>query len=188
MKTIQMHRNKIIKLLNQYQPTIKEVEFKSKILKFIEENIDCFSRNLDIGHITGSAWLINKNGDKALLTHHAKLNTWLQLGGHADGDQDILRVALKEASEESGISSIKAISEEIFDIDVHQIPANKKEKAHIHYDIRFILQVSSDEEIKINHESNELLWINKNIKELPTKEESILRMHKKWTNLKQIIS
>jgi 8-oxo-dGTP pyrophosphatase MutT (NUDIX family) len=80
---------------------------------------------------------------------------WLQLGGHADGDNDILRVALKEASEESGISSIKDISEEIFDIDVHQIPANKNEKAHIHYDIRFILQVSSDEKIKINHESNE---------------------------------
>ena len=188
MKTIQMHRNKIIKLLKQYQPTVKEVEFKSKILKFIEENADCFSRNLDIGHITGSSWLINKNGDKALLTHHAKLNTWLQLGGHADGDNDILRVALKEASEESGISSIKDISEEIFDIDVHQIPANKNEKAHIHYDIRFILQVSSDEKIKINHESNELLWINKNIVNLPTKEESILRMHKKWTNLKQIIS
>ena len=177
-----MHRNKVINLLKLYQPTHKEFGYKNRLLKFIDENKNCFDRELETGHITGSAWLINKTGDKALLIHHAKLNKWLQPGGHADGDPDILSVAIKEASEESGISSISPVSEEIFDIDIHEIPANKKEQSHFHYDIRFILQVTSDEEITINRESHELLWYGKDIKSLPTKEESVLRMHRKWTN------
>lgn len=178
-----MHRKKIIDLLQQYQPKLKEIHYKEKMLKFINENENCFERSLEIGHITGSAWLINKDGDKALLMQHAKLNNWFQLGGHADGDSDILAVAIKEASEESGISAIKAISNDIFDIDIHEIPANHKEKSHFHYDIRFLLQVASDETIKINRESNQLLWFCRNTENLPSKEESIIRMHNKWINL-----
>ena len=177
-----MHRNKIINLLKIYQPTPREFSYKNRILKFIEENNNCFDRELETGHITGSAWLINKTGDKVLLMHNAKLNKWLQPGGHADGNSDILSVAIKEASEESGISSISAVSKKIFDIDIHKIPANKKEQTHFHYDIRFILQVTSNEEMAINRESHELLWCGKDIKSLPTKEESVLRMHRKWTN------
>lgn len=182
-----MHRIKVIHLLQQYNPVAQdELEFKHQMLFFIENNVDCFERSLTIGHITASCWLLNQDGSKALLTHHAKLDNWFQLGGHCDGDSDVLAVAIQEAQEESGIINIKPIDNDIFDIDIHLIPDNKKESAHYHYDIRFLLQVMSNEEIIQSNESKALKWIDKNIKELPTTSRSVVRMFNKWANLKQI--
>ncbi len=163
-----MKRDYLIKLLNNYAPTEEEVLAKKSILTFVSSFENCFERELDVGHVTGSAWLLNKEGDKALLLHHRKLNRWFQPGGHADGDSNILAVALKEAKEESGIKMIEPIFENIFDLDVHQIPSNLKEKEHFHYDIRFLLQVKSDEDLHINDEAKELRWISKNRNELMT--------------------
>ena len=89
-------------------------------------------------------------------------------------------MAIKEAQEESGIQAIIAIDNQIFDIDIHAIPANSKDKEHFHYDIRFLLQVQSDEKQQINEESKELRWIGKSKANLPTNEESITRMFNKW--------
>jgi hypothetical protein len=178
-----MHRAHLHDLLQRYQPTAEEIEFKSSILAFIQEQPDCFKRSLAIGHITASCWLVSKDGSKALLMHHAKLNRWFQLGGHCDGDWNTLAVAIKEAQEESGIMAIKPISSDIFDIDVHLIPANSKEAEHYHYDIRYLLQVTSDEEVVHNRESKELRWIGKDSHELPTQERSVVRMFQKWTQL-----
>ena len=116
-----------------------------RMLHFIGSTPDCFERTHAEGHMTGSAWLINPAGDKALLTLHHKLQRWMQTGGHADGDPDTLRVALREAEEESGISGILPESTEIFDIDIHLIPARpaKGEPAHYHYDVRYLLRHSS---------------------------------------------
>lgn len=176
-----MYRKKLIKLLEKYIPSSKE-EHKTKedLITFINENHNCFDRELEKGHITGSSWLLNKEGDKALLMHHMKLDRWFQPGGHADGDSDILAVAIKEAQEESGINAIEAVDGEIFDIDIHLIPENKKDKSHFHYDIRFLLQVKSDEELSNNGEAKELRWINREGVSSLTKEESVIRMVRKW--------
>src|SRR5215510_11521790 len=91
--------------------------------QFVAANPNCFERSLQIGHVTGSAWIVDLDRTHALLTHHRKLNKWLQLGGHADGDPDILRVALREAREESNLDAIRPVSENIFDVDIHVIPA-----------------------------------------------------------------
>ena len=177
-----MKRSQLIELLKKYNPSDKEeIVFKKEILSFMNQNIDCFERSLTIGHITASSWLINKDGSKTLLLHHAKLNKWFQLGGHCDGESDVLAVAIKEAQEESGITSIVPVDTNIFDIDIHLIPENSREKAHYHYDIRFLLQVTSDEEIIQNKESKELRWIGKGINELPTQNPSVIRMFNKWT-------
>ena len=176
-----MHRTLILDLLKEYSPMAKdEKNYKDEIILFIQENQDCFERTNIAGHITSSAWILNKTGNKALLTHHAKLNDWFQLGGHCDGNIDVLEVALNEAREESGIKEIKPLINEIFDIDIHLIPTNGKETSHYHYDIRFLLQVKSDEVIKKNNESKELLWIDKYHKNLPTNKKSIIRMFNKW--------
>lgn len=169
------------KLLQRYHPVnSQEQMFKEKILLFIDQNVDCFERTLEIGHITASAWLQNKDGSKALLLHHAKLNRWFQLGGHCDGDLDVLAVAIKEVQEESGIQNIVPVSTEIFDLDIHEIPATSREKVHDHYDVRFLLKVVGDEEIIQNKESKELRWIGKNRAELPTNNASVVRMFDKW--------
>ncbi|MCK9543288.1 MAG: NUDIX hydrolase [Novosphingobium sp.] len=179
-----MHRRSLIEMLNKYCSEYKaELEFKSRIIDFVNLYSECFKRSLSIGHITASSWLLNKDHSKALLLHHNKLNRWFQLGGHCDGNSDVLAVSIKEAQEESGILGIAPVCNEIFDIDIHLIPENPKEKAHYHYDIRFLLHVTSDEEIIKNHESKELRWISKDINDLPEKSDSLIRMFTKWVNL-----
>ncbi len=175
-----MKRSKLITLLHNYIPSSEEIEFKDDIINFINKYENCFERSLEVGHITASCWLLNKDHSKALLTHHAKLNKWFQLGGHCDGNPDVLEVALKEAKEESGIENIAPVNNSIFDIDIHLIPKNKKENEHFHYDIRFLLHVTSDEEIKKSDESNDLCWINRDIKSLPTDSKSVVRLFNKW--------
>ena len=130
-----------------------------RMLRFITSAPDCFERSHAEGHITGSAWLVNPSGDKALLTLHHKLQRWMQTGGHADGDAAPLRVALREAEEESGIYGIQPVSTEIFDIDIHLIPARsaKGEPAHYHYDVRYLLR-APHEEFVVSDESDALAW------------------------------
>ena len=179
-----MHRTNLLMLFARYLPNERdEVTFKHQMIRFIKRNEDCFKRGLTSGHVTASAWLISKDSSKALLRmHHARLHQWFQLGGHCDGDYEYLRVALKEAQEESGITSIIPVSQDIFDIDVHLIPSNARERLHYHYDIRFLLKVASDEQVKPNNESNELRWISKNRDELPTTSASVVRMFDKWVS------
>ncbi|MCL5875774.1 MAG: NUDIX hydrolase [Candidatus Dependentiae bacterium] len=174
-----MKREMLLKLLERYTPLIEEIVHKNKIINFIKNNTDCFERTLQEGHVTASAMLLNKNHTQALLMHHAKLDMWVQLGGHCDGESDVLQVAIKEAQEESGIMALEAVSSEIFDIDIHLIPANKKEAAHYHYDVRFLLHVVSDESIVQNSESKALQWFDVTGATLPTKERSVVRLFEK---------
>ena len=179
-----MHRNRLIQLLENYHPEDQEeIAAKQRMLEFIFNNKDCFERSLECGHITASSWLLNKDHTHALLMHHAKLDLWVQLGGHCDGNANVLEAAVKEAQEESGIMNIKPLSQDIFDIDIHFIPANKKEKEHYHYDVRFLLHVTGDEDFVQNNESKELRWISKNCNDLPTDARSVVRMFDKWMML-----
>jgi len=141
----------------------------------VQANPDCFRRELLEGHVTGSAWLLNPAGDAVLLTHHRKLDIWVQLGGHADGDPDIPRVALREAAEESGLSDIRLLSPDIFDIDIHAIPARGREPAHFHYDCRFLMQAGSERYV-VTDESHDLEWIRLDDIARYTTEESVMRM------------
>jgi 8-oxo-dGTP pyrophosphatase MutT (NUDIX family) len=152
------HRKNLIHLLNNYNPDNKsEQQAKNIIESFVEKNTNCFERENLNGHITASCWLVCPNKARVLLTHHKKLDLWLQLGGHCDGDSEVLNVALNEAREESGISNIMPLSNKIFDIDVHPIPTYKKTPQHIHYDIRFLIQATSTN-YTVSNESNDLKW------------------------------
>ena len=180
-----MHRTYLKSLLDDYHPLNQEEQnFKSEMLSFLSAHPDCFERSLEKGHFTASAWLLNPDGSKALLMHHAKLGQWFQLGGHCDGNPDVLAVALKEALEESGLDRIKPVYSGIFDLDIHLIPENPKDQAHYHYDVRFILQ-SETETVKINRESKQLLWIDSNPLSLPTNNFSIVRMFHKWLEMRK---
>ena len=155
-----MNRAALLKSLANFKPNNQEKkEIINHLILFIELDTNCFSRNNIKGHVTGSAWLTNDK-DQVLLTHHKILNKWLQLGGHCDGQSDVLEVAKKEAFEESGIQNIQAKNNEIFDIDIHFIPANKMEDSHFHYDIRYHLETKASN-ITISNESNDLKWFKK---------------------------
>jgi 8-oxo-dGTP pyrophosphatase MutT (NUDIX family) len=176
-----MHRNNIIQQLLSYQRQWKnETARVKRLIGFVSSNTECFERTFESGHVTGSAWVVNREGTHVLLTHHKKLNKWLQLGGHADGDSDILSVALREVYEESGLEQVEALNEGIFDIDIHPIPKRREEPAHYHYDIRYAFQATGSEAYVVSDESHDLSWIEiKNLK-LKTNDESMLRMASKW--------
>lgn len=175
-----MNRDFLLSKLNRYQPfDAHEYSMCERIVKFVKENPDCFERTLLIGHITGSAFIVNKRHTHTLMTHHQKLDKWLQLGGHSDGDPNTMNVALREALEESGLQNIVALSDEIFDVDVHEIPVRKNEPAHFHYDIRFLFEADDVQELIRTTESKNLLWIPLEKMEEYTTEESVLRMARK---------
>ena len=174
----------LVALLNEYRNTYpQESATVQRYIEFVERYPDCFERTQQAGHVTGSAWLVNLTGTHVLLTHHKKLNKWLQLGGHADGHTNALEVALKEAREESGIENITAISPKLFDIDIHEIPARKSEPAHFHYDARFALQVNGTNKFTVSTESHALEWIQISQLAKRTDEISMLRMAEKWQRL-----
>jgi 8-oxo-dGTP pyrophosphatase MutT (NUDIX family) len=115
-----------------------------------------------------------------MLMHHRKLDRWLQPGGHADGDADLARVALREAQEETGIAGLR-VKDNIFDIDRHRIPARAHEPEHWHYDVRYVVTTTVTEAFAANEESLELAWWP--IDEIAQDEqadESLRRMARKW--------
>jgi 8-oxo-dGTP pyrophosphatase MutT (NUDIX family) len=174
-----MHRSGLLQLLDEYQQRWPdETSVAERFRSFMRDNERCFERDCWAGHITGSAWLVNGPGSHVLLTHHRKLQRWLQLGGHSDGDSDTLAVALREAEEESGLR-IQAQSGAIFDLDVHEIPARKADPAHFHYDVRFVIK-ALDEAFSVSKESLALAWVPIAEIESYTREESVLRMVRKW--------
>ncbi|MDR1551809.1 MAG: NUDIX hydrolase [Holosporaceae bacterium] len=177
-----MHRGLITNLLNDYFPeNMEEQANKIRMLDFLAVEPDCFERACQSGHFTASCWLENFNGNAALLTHHKKFKGWLQLGGHADGDNDLLRVALKEAEEESGLP-VDPISDKIFDIGVHFIPPHEDTTQHYHYDVRFYLRATEDKPFTVSEESHALMWV-KQENQLPDNLE-VKRMFWKWKRLK----
>lgn len=127
--------------------------------EFLASSPAVFERTHPPGHFTGSAWLVSADGRRVLLTHHRKLARWLQLGGHADGDGDLARVALKEAEEESGLGGL-VVEPAIFDLDRHAIPARGAEPGHWHYDVRFVVRATDSEAFVVGEESLDLAWVD----------------------------
>jgi 8-oxo-dGTP pyrophosphatase MutT (NUDIX family) len=136
-----------------------EAAMAAEALRFIDEHPDCLWRTCLRGHLTGSAWIVSADRSRVLLTHHHQLDKWLQLGGHADGDPDMVAVALREAAEESGLTRLRVVTGELFDFDRHEIPARGDVPAHWHFDFRFLIEADPAEPLRISSESKDLAWV-----------------------------
>lgn len=157
--------------------TPEQIALVDSFVQLLTEKPACFGRQPG-GHITASAWVINPDNTAALLTHHKKLNKWLQLGGHSDDNPDVRDTALREAQEESGIQEFSFIIPGIFDIDIHAIPG----ACAWHYDVRFLLKAHQDKFL-VSDESHNLAWVPfENIQNY-AQEESVLRMNTKYQDL-----
>jgi 8-oxo-dGTP pyrophosphatase MutT (NUDIX family) len=165
-------------LLAQYAAYDDEQVFKKQMLALLAHPRAYYRDHLP-GHITGSAWVLNEPLTKVLLVHHVKLNRWLQPGGHADGNMDVMAVALRELQEETGIQTVKLFRAGIFDLDIHSIPARTEFPQHDHYDVRFVFIANEVEPLIVSEESHDVQWIAiDNIQQF-TSSESILRMVRK---------
>lgn len=177
-------RRDLLDLLREYRPLDRHDRLqKEKIETFVRDHFDCFERSNVKGHVTGSAWIVDHAGRRVLLTHHKKLNKWLQLGGHSDGNPNLLQVALREAWEESGLEGLTPLSPHIFDLDVHSIPPREGEPGHYHYDIRFAFRAPAGKELIISEESHQLSWVPLDDLSQYSDEESLHRMARKWDRL-----
>jgi len=183
-----MHRDPLRKLLNAYAEVYPDEKATAeRIGSLVEAHPNCFDRDCLPGHITGSSWIVSHDHSKVLLTHHRKLDLWLQLGGHADGEPDVLRTSLREAREESGMSNfrvelIRGLAIPL-DLDVHTIPAYGDAPAHEHHDVRYLLVAEPDQPLVMSSESKDLRWFENDEVESVGVDESVLRMHRKATAL-----
>lgn len=157
----------------------REAAMLAEFFPFIAAHSDCLRRTCLDGHLTASAWVVDAARTRVLLTHHRKLNLWIQLGGHADGEADLLTAALREVTEESGLTRLRAVSPEIFDVDRHRIPARKAEPEHWHFDVRFLIEADPAEPVVVSDESHDVAWVALADVTRLNAEESVARMVRK---------
>jgi ADP-ribose pyrophosphatase YjhB (NUDIX family) len=181
------HRAHLIDLLTDYRRRFPgEAETVARIRALVDEHDDCMLRSCAPGHVTASAWILDANRERFLLTHHRKLERWLQVGGHVDGERPD-RGCLREAVEESGIEGLRFVGPTLgdgspapFDLDVHAIPARRDEPAHEHHDFRYLLVAPLDAVARASErESHGVAWFGDEDAERLLGEESLARMWRK---------
>ena len=180
-----MHRNKLLGLIDRYQVRYPD-EDVTRFRRFVLRQPRCFERDCwDDGHVTGSAVIVDRATSHVLLTHHAKIGRWFQLGGHADGDPDPLAVACREAEEESGLAVVP-LHAHIIDLDIHRISARGGDPVHYHYDTRFLLQTRHSESFTTSPESLALRWVALDDIQSLTTDRALLRLVAKCRELMKV--
>lgn len=150
-------------------------QFKDQILEMCTVHSRLLDRDCMPGHLTASALVVNEDRSRVMLHHHAKLNRWLQFGGHCDGDANLPAVALREAIEESGVGEL-SIDPEITDIDIHTIPQRKEVPEHLHLDIRFMVMAPEHCLPMKSDESLEVCWYDVDDLNKIELDESVMRL------------
>lgn len=152
-------RQKLIDQIEKYKPyNGQEEKDKILILDWIRNNENAFYRENTVAHMTASAWVVNKDRTKVLMVYHNIYNSWSWLGGHADGETDLLSVAIREVREEAGISHVHPVSEEIFSLESLTVDGHVKKgkyvSSHLHFNITYLLEADSEEAVSIKADEN----------------------------------
>lgn len=149
---------------------------RRQVLGILDERPDALARTCRPGHLTGSAMVLDAIGSRACLLLHRKLGRWLQPGGHADGDANLAAVALREATEETGIAGLRVDPDPV-DLDVHRVDP-PGEDPHLHLDVRFLVVAPVGAEPEGNHESTGIGWFTPGEMDRLDVDEGIVRLHR----------
>ena len=145
--------------LLQYKPFNEQEESDRKImLSLLDQSETVFTRENEVAHFTASSWIVNKEHTKVLLIYHNIYDSWAWTGGHADGDHDLLSVALKEAKEETGIKTIVPVTEDILSIETLTVDGHEKRgkyvSSHLHLNVTYLLEADDTEALTIKEDEN----------------------------------
>ena len=157
-----------IELIKKYKPCNEQEEKdKELMLKYINTFDDVLTRNNEICHFTASNWIVNKERTKVLMVYHNIYKSWAWTGGHADGDSDLIHVALKEANEETGLTNLKVISDGIFSLQILTVDSHIKRgkfvASHLHLDCCFLVEADENEKLRIKDDENSgVKWVDNN--------------------------
>lgn len=180
--------NELKKAIDAYMPINDQEENDKRImLKYIDKFDDVLTRKNELFHFTTSAWIVNKDRTKVLMIYHRIFNSWSFIGGHADGDSNLLEVIKREIHEESGIDNIKLLDNNIFGLSIHivkpHIKNNKYISSHLHYDIQYLFEVDEDTEFKIKPDENSAIaWLEVDSLLDKVTEEHMISIYSKLIN------
>lgn len=155
---------KLLEQIQAYRPYNEQEERdKAAILHSLATEEDLFTRKNELAHMTASAWIVNQTRDKVLMAYHNIYHSWSWLGGHADGEEDLLTVALREATEESGITKVRPVMDEIFSMEVLTVDGHVKRgsyvSSHLHLNITYLLEACEAEQLQVKPDENsQVAW------------------------------
>ena len=166
-----MNRQKLVSQISRYVPYNEQEEAdKALILNWIEKNDDAFLRDNVVAHMTASAWVVDKDRSKVLMVYHNIYHSWSWLGGHADGETDLLAVAIR-------ISDVRSVSEEIFSLESLTVDGHVKKgryvSSHLHLNVTYLLEADSEEQVSVKADENSgVAWF--------TPEEALKKSTEPW--------
>lgn len=157
---------KLKEQIENYKPyNEQEEKDKETMLKYINTFNDILTRNNEFGHFTASAWAVNKERTKVLMIYHNIYKSWAWTGGHADGKEDLLNVAIRELKEETGVKNVKVLNNDIFSLEIICVDGHVKRgkyvSSHVHLNVTYLLEVDEQETLKIKEDENSgVKWVN----------------------------
>lgn len=154
-----MDRHSLIAQLNGYTPWNEQEEMdREEIIRRLESVPDIYSRENRTAHMTASSWIVNPSREKVLMVYHNIYDSWSWTGGHADGDEDLLRVAIREAKEETGVQHIYPVSEDIYSLEILTVDGHIKRGAyvssHLHLNVTYLLEADDTDKLTRKEDEN----------------------------------
>ena len=150
---------KLQEQLEQYHPFNEQEERDKKVMhQLLKTQPDIFTRENEVAHFTASSWLLNREHTKVLMIYHNIYHSWAWTGGHADGEEDLLAVAIKEAQEETGVKEIQTVDDAIFSIETLTVDGHEKRgryvPSHLHLNVTYLLEADEAEVLRIKPDEN----------------------------------
>ena len=168
----------LLNALNRYTPVNpQEARDRQQFLTLLQSGQELYTRENPVAHLTASSWVVSPDRKQVLLVYHNIYNSWSWLGGHADGETDLLAVALREVKEEAGIANVRPVSPDIYSLESLTVDGHVKKgqyvSSHLHLNVTYLLEADSDEAVSIKEDENSgVAWF--------TPEEALAKSTEPW--------
>ena len=177
---------RLFDIITNYKPMNQQEEYdRNQMLQFMKNNANYLDRENQIGHFTASMWTVNKERTKTLMVYHNLYNSWSWIGGHADGMENLIEVALKELREETGIKNVRLVTEDVFSLETLSVNGHMRKgvwvPCHLHFNLTFLAEAEETEELAVKEDENSAVkwWTFEEALKVSTEQWMIENIYKK---------